>query len=79
MSNDLFKISLNQGKQFNNYQTKIIKNMSNTAPRKRTIKEGFVSSEQEMMLRPADQGYVSVIRKQEQGSNLNNQVNMKNL
>jgi hypothetical protein len=79
MSNDLFKISLNQGKQFNNYQTKIIKNMSNTAPRKRTIKEGFVSSEQEMMLRPADQGYVSVIRKQEQGSNLNNQVNQKDL
>ena len=47
MSNDLLKISLNQGKQFTNYQTKITNNMLKSAPRKKTIREGFVSSEQE--------------------------------
>ena len=30
MSNDLLKISLNQGKQFNTYQTKIKKHITNT-------------------------------------------------
>lgn len=40
MNNDLLKLSLNQGKRFNNYQTKI-KNLDRS---KRVIREGFVSS-----------------------------------
>ena len=81
MSNDLLKISLNQGKQFNNYQTKITKNINRGFPKKtinEKLKEGFVSSEQEMLLRPQDEGYSPVIQKQ-QGSKLNNQVNQKDL
>ena len=79
MSNDLLKISLSQGKQFNNYQTKIMKSIRTSVPRKRNIREGFVTSEQEMLLRPSDQGYSPVIQKNGQGSNLNNQVNQKDL
>ena len=81
MSNDLLKISLNQGKQFNNYQTKITKNINRGFPKKtinEKLMEGFVSSEQEMLLRPQDEGYSPVIQKQ-QGSKLNNQVNQKDL
>jgi len=70
MSNDLLKKSLMQGKQFNNYQTKITKPINkNRAITKQAITEGFVSSEQEIMLRPEEEGYSSVIRKQ-QGTNL---------
>ena len=90
MSNDLFKLSLNQGKQFNNYQTKIknsIKNGSIDLSLKdkslkdkylkdKYLNEGFVNYEQEIMVRPKDEGYKSI---QESGSNLNNSISQKDL
>lgn len=66
MTNDLLNISLNQGKQFTKYQTKITKNIDiKEKILKGKIIEGFVSSEQENMIRPSDEGYVSVINNQE--------------
>ena len=41
MNDDLLKISLNHGKQFNIYQTKIKKNISKS----NKIKEGFVTND----------------------------------
>jgi hypothetical protein len=70
MNNDLLKISLNQGKQFKDYQTKINKNKStsykNIREGYKNIREGFVTSEQELMLRPKDDGYISVVQNQNQ-------------
>jgi hypothetical protein len=79
MSNDFFNISLNQGKQFNNYQTKIKKSVNKNMIKSRSIKEGFVTSEQEKMVRPKDDGYTSVLENQERGSRLGNSVNQKDL
>lgn len=71
MDNDLFKLSLIQGNQFNQYQKKIMQNIN--------TKEGFVTKEQEIMLRPEDEGYVSVLKNQYQIKNLTNKVNQKDL
>ena len=79
MNADLFKISLNQGKQFNKYQSKIKKNIVNNRLKKRSFKEGFVSAEQEMMLRPKDDGYVSVLQNNQSVTTLNNSVTQKDL
>ena len=79
MSNNLFNISLNQGKQFNNYQTKIKKSAAKIIPKGRTIKEGFVTSEQEKMIRPKDDGYTSVLENQGTGSRSVKTVNQKDL
>ena len=79
MSNNLFDISLNQGKQFNNYQTKIKKSVTKNISKGRTIREGFVTSEQEKMVRPKDAGYTSVLENQERVSKLVNSVNQKDL
>jgi hypothetical protein len=79
MSNKLFDISLNQGKQFNNYQTKIKKSVNKNMIKSRSIKEGFVTSEQEKMVRPKDDGYTSVLENQERGSRLVNSVNQRDL
>ena len=79
MSNNLFNISLNQGKQFNNYQTKIKKSATKIIPKGRTIKEGFVTSEQEKMIRPKDDGYTSVLENQGTGSRSVKTVNQKDL
>ena len=64
MNDDLLKISLIQGKQFNKYQTRIKKNVNNAIDKK-SFKEGFVTAEQEMLIRPQHQGYVSVLKNQE--------------
>jgi hypothetical protein len=79
MNDDLLKISLNQGKQFNTYQTKIKK--SNKKYNKQTKKEGFVTinKEQEQMVRPKDEGYSSVLQNYQQGSTLTNNTNQKDL
>jgi hypothetical protein len=86
MNNELLKISLNQGKKFNKYQTKIKKSVNNNIytsninninnnsnnskynkyskysnDKQRYGKEGFVTVEQEEMLRPAEQGFISVL------------------
>ena len=78
MSNDLLKISLNQGKQFTNYQTKIKKGISKSIP-KRATREGLVTMEQESMIQPTYAGYVSVLQAQQRGSTLTNYVNQKDL
>ena len=85
MNNDLLNLSLNQGKQFKHYQTKIknyksvnyknikdqnVKDYNNV---KDNLKEGFVTSEQESMLRPKYDGYVSVIKNQNQNTTQNQQ------
>jgi hypothetical protein len=59
MNNDLLNLSLNQGKI---YQTKIQKGNY----KDNCIKEPFVSSEKELLLRPKEDGYVSVIQNQEE-------------
>ena len=77
MNNDLLKISLTQGKQFNNYQKSIKKGVSKTT--NKNLKEGFVTSEQEMMVRPEHEGYVPVLKNQQHGSTLINTTNQKDL
>lgn len=78
MDNNLFKISLDQGKKFNNYQTKIKKSTKNI-PKRGLIIEGFVNSEQEMLVRPREDGYISVLENQERSSKLVNSVNQPEL
>jgi hypothetical protein len=88
MNDDLLKISLNQGKQFNTYQTKIKKNISKTGttnsttnkrPNKINKKEGFVSLEQEQMVRPSFDGYSPVLKNMQQTTSLTNNANQKDL
>jgi hypothetical protein len=67
MNNDLLKLSLNQGKQFKNYQTKFKKRNY----KDKYITEGFVSSEQEILLRPKEEGYNYVIQNQQDIQNKN--------
>jgi hypothetical protein len=60
MNTDLLKISLNQGKQFNNYQTKIKQNntevikMKKNYKKNKLISEGFVSSPDESLKQNSD-------------------------
>jgi hypothetical protein len=82
MNNDLLKISLNQGKQFNIYQKNISQNINGSSKISKTnkkIKEGFVSAEQEIMLRPPDEGYVSVLQKQNQTNKIISNSNQDDL
>ena len=77
MNNDLLKISLTQGKEFNKYQKKIKKGVSNSI--NKPLKEGFVTSEQEMMVRPEYEGYNSVLKNIENATTLTNRTNQKDL
>lgn len=80
MNDDLFKISLNQGKQFNMYQSKIKKHVTKVnTNRKRNNREGFVSLEQEQMVRPSFDGYVPVLQNMQSSSSLSNSANQKDL
>ena len=63
---------MDQGKKFNNYQTKIKKSTKNISKRGLII-EGFVNSEQEMLVRPREDGYISVLENQERSYNSVNQ------
>jgi hypothetical protein len=73
MNDPLLNISLNQGKQFKKYQQKIKKN------NKTTIREGFVSGEQESILRPEGEGYKPVLQNQNNNLNKFNSVNKQEL
>lgn len=77
MNDDLLKISLIQGKQFNKYQTNIKKNVN--AHFKFKFKEGFVTAEQEKILRPKQKGYISVLEHQKQYNDLTKDINKKDL
>ena len=75
MSNDLLKISLNQGKNFNNYQTKIKKTTTNNSFNNiynSSLKEGFVSSNTNFTNNNSSSN-------QEKGTNNANTVNQKEL
>lgn len=84
---ELLQLSLNQGKQFNHYQTKIRKNDTKTPLNKNqsyrkegfTTLESFVSLEQEQMVRPSSKGYVPVLKYMQQTTKLNNSVNQLDL
>ena len=78
MNNDLLKISLYQGQQFNSYQSKIKKGIKYTN-KKKNFKEGFVSSQQEQIVRPNDQGYNSVINSNSSDLNNTNTINQPDL
>lgn len=77
MNNDLLKISLTQGKEFNKYQRKIKKGVGNSI--NKHLKEGFVTSEQEMMVRPDHAGYNPVLKNIENATALTNTTNQKDL
>ena len=77
MSNDLLKISLTQGKEFNKYQKNIKKGVSRST--NKHLREGFVTSQQEMMVRPEHEGYVSVLKNQQPVTTLTNTTNQKDL
>lgn len=83
MNNDLLKLSLNQGKQFNTYQTKIKKNITKIGPTKRysfNKKEGFVSlQEQEQIVRPSYDGYAPVLKNIQQTTTLTNNIQQKDI
>ena len=90
MNTDLLKLSLNQGKQFNNYQNKIKKSSKqsfnqgvnqsfNQGFKKRPWKEGFINEQDEMLLRPPEDGYKSVLKNQRQLINNNNKENQQQL
>lgn len=78
MSDDLLKISLNQGTQFTNYQTKIKDGILKSLD-KSPIREGFVTAQQEMIVQPKEDGYVSVLQNQQNGTSLTNNTNQKDL
>jgi len=85
MSNDLLKISLNQGKKFNTYQTNIKTHITNTSKTSKSVnkssnkKEGFVTLEQEQMVRPSFDGYSPVLKNVQQTTTLINTINQKDL
>ena len=81
MNTDLLKLSLNQGKQFNNYQNKIKKAINTKQGFKKTrfFKEGFINEQDEQLLRPKDDGYKSVLQNQRQLTNNNNKDNQQQL
>lgn len=87
MNDELIKISLNQGKQFNKYQSKIKKGDSKTISKLTKLRsnikviEGFqnVSLEQEQMIRPSFDGYVPALKHMGETSNIINGVNQKDL
>ena len=82
MSDDLLKISLNQGKQFNTYQTKIKKHITKTnkpVNKRSNKREGFVTLEQEQMVRPSSDGYSPVLKNMQQTTTTTNTVSQKDL
>ena len=82
MSNNLLKISLNQGKQFNMYQKNIKNHITKTdkqVNKKLNNKEGFVTLEQEQTVRPSFDGYSPVLNNMQQTTTLTNNVNQKSL
>ena len=81
MNDDLLKISLNQGKEFNTYQTKIKKSITKTGKTNKIInrKEGFVTLQQEQMVRPSYDGYSPVLKNMQQTTSLTNNANQKDL
>jgi len=87
MNDDLLKISLIQGKQFNTYQTKIKKNITTTTDKtykisnKRSNKrEGFTNlQEQEQIVRPSFDGYSPVLKTMQQTTSLTNTSNQTDL
>jgi hypothetical protein len=78
MNDHLLNISLKQGKEFNKYQTKIKKQITKIN-KKSSKKEGFVSLEQEQMVRPIYNGYKPVLKNMIQSSNLINAANQQDL
>ena len=71
MNDNLLQMSLNQGKHFKKKFSKIKKG--------KPIKEGFVSLEQEEVIRPSNQGYVPVFKNLQQNTNLTTNTNQTNL
>jgi hypothetical protein len=82
MNTDLLKISLNQGKQFNNYQTKIKQNNSNVLKIKKKgfFKEGFVTSQdsknQTLLTNDSQQQLQQLLSLQDQYQKLIQQYNV---
>jgi hypothetical protein len=82
MNTDLLKISLNQGKQFNNYQTKIKQNNSNVTKIKKKgfFKEGFVTSQdsknQTLLTNDSQQQLQKLLSLQDQYQKLIQQYNV---
>jgi hypothetical protein len=82
MNEDLLKISLNQGKQFNTYQTKIKRHITKTdkSNKRSNKREGFVSlQEQEQIVRPSYDGYSPVLKNMQQTTSLTNNANQRDL
>jgi hypothetical protein len=84
MNNDLLKISLDQGKQFKTYQNKIKKGgfrskRQSSSLKTKNVKEGFVSVEQELLVRPPDEGYNQIIKNESETTNNINSVNQSQL
>lgn len=79
MNDDLLKISLNQGRKFNTYQTKIKKTAIKVPTSNRVKREGFVSGIQEAMLQPDSQGYVPVLQNKQMNTKATNNINQSEL
>ena len=82
MNNELLKISLDQGKQFKTYQNKIKKSIFKSKRQMfkgMNLKEGFVSEDQEMLVRPTDEGYKQIFKNEAQTANNTNSVNQAEL
>jgi hypothetical protein len=77
MNNDLLNISLNQGKQFKTYQKKIKKSVFRS--KRKNLKEGFVTAEQELLVRPPDEGYKRIFQQEQDSANSIKSVNQKEL
>jgi hypothetical protein len=71
MNDNLLQMSLNQGKHFKKKFSKIKKG--------KPIKEGFVSLEQEEVIRPSNQGFVPVFKNMQENTNLTTNMNQTNL
>jgi len=79
MNDDLLKISLNQGRKFNTYQTKIKKTAIKVPTSNRVKREGFVSATQEVMLQPDSQGYIPALQNKQMNTKATNNINQNEL
>ena len=87
MNNNLLELSLHQGKQFNQYQSKIKRSIANSnhyKPNKNIYKnnlkkEGFTTAEIESIVQPESAGFVPALRNQQLNTNITNQVNQKDI
>ena len=74
MNEELLKLSLRQGQMFNTYKKGV-----STNKKRYNVKEGFISQQQEQMVRPSFSGYVPALNNMQKRTTAINNVNQREL